>query len=237
MSGRLVLLPKKSYTPWNPKNVERVLKDEALAREEQEKEVRAIREIESRNRLKELKGSEDGERQKHVNLFEREENDVVMEKKRRLQHEEEEGTKRQPSSRVYLHRTNDKNRVVPFYMTAQSQQQQYGLSATPDRNNMSFHDPMKRFYYQPTEETGCETPKYSNGTTLTTACCSVAVALPREKPPMDDNSYSSSSSHHAKKKKKKSKQIHRSRRKHRKSRSKSPKTHPKKRKREFAIDD
>jgi hypothetical protein len=236
MSGRLVLLPKKSYTPWNPKNVERVLKDEALAREEQEKEVKAIREIESRNRLKELKRSEDGERQKHVNLFEREENNVVMEKKRRLEREEEEGTKRQPSSRVYLHRTNENNHVVPFYMTTQSQQQQYGLSATADRNNMSFHDPMKRFYYQPTEKTGCEMPKKLNETTLTTSHCSVAVALSREKPSMDDNSYSSSSSHHVKKKKKKSKQIHRSRRKDRKSRNNSPKMHHKKRKREFAID-
>ena len=29
MSGRLVILPKKSYCPWNPKNVARVERDEA----------------------------------------------------------------------------------------------------------------------------------------------------------------------------------------------------------------
>lgn len=226
MSGRLVLLPKKSYTPWNPKNVERVLKDEALARQEQEKELRAIREIEARNRLKKLKGfksGEDGESDKHINLFQREESNLAMEKKRRLEQEEEVGTKRHPSSRVFLHRTDDNCNVAPFYMTAPLQQQQYGLTDTADRNNMSFHDPMKRFYYQPTDETGYETKRKSNDTTLSTTYLNVAGGIPREKTPLDD--HSSSSSIYAKKKKKKrkkAKHLNRSRRMHRK-RSSSPK--------------
>ena len=35
MSGRLIILPKKSYNPWKPENVERVLRDERLERERQ----------------------------------------------------------------------------------------------------------------------------------------------------------------------------------------------------------
>jgi hypothetical protein len=35
MSGRLIILPKKSYCPWNPKNVERVERDEREHREAQ----------------------------------------------------------------------------------------------------------------------------------------------------------------------------------------------------------
>jgi hypothetical protein len=42
MSGRLVILPKKSYCPWNPQNVERVLRDERLERERQQQEEAAI---------------------------------------------------------------------------------------------------------------------------------------------------------------------------------------------------
>jgi hypothetical protein len=38
MSGRLIILPKKSYCPWNPKNVERVLRDERIHRENQQRE-------------------------------------------------------------------------------------------------------------------------------------------------------------------------------------------------------
>lgn len=47
MSGRLIILPKKSYTPWNAANVERVLHDERIAKEKIEKE-----EDESRRRAR-----------------------------------------------------------------------------------------------------------------------------------------------------------------------------------------
>ena len=43
MSGRLTILPKKSYCPWKPENVERVLRDERLERERLEKEEQATR--------------------------------------------------------------------------------------------------------------------------------------------------------------------------------------------------
>ena len=38
MSGRLTILPKKTYCPWKPENVERVLRDERLERERIERE-------------------------------------------------------------------------------------------------------------------------------------------------------------------------------------------------------
>ena len=41
MSGRLIILPKKSYTPWNPQNIERVIKDEQIEREKNEREDEA----------------------------------------------------------------------------------------------------------------------------------------------------------------------------------------------------
>ncbi len=158
MSGRLVLLPKKSYTPWNTKNVERVLKDEAHAREEQEKELKAIKEIKSRQRLEGLRSKNkiignSRESHQHVNLFENEEEHectAAAKMKRHFVEEEEEGTKQHPASRVYLHQKNKRD-DIPFYLRVPSQQQDGKPSAAVDRNNMSFHDPMKTFYYQPDE--------------------------------------------------------------------------------------
>ena len=77
MSGRLIILPKKSYCPWNPKNVEVVLRDEREHAEKEEKERKRKQQDSSRARLEALKGilpSEDGrEDLGHVNLFEEEE--------------------------------------------------------------------------------------------------------------------------------------------------------------------
>ncbi|KAL7465768.1 hypothetical protein ACHAXS_006091 [Conticribra weissflogii] len=75
MSGRLVILPKKTYCPWNPSNVERVRRDEWLERERVEKEQRLVEE-EDRRRKSRCRNQSDAERQSltkehkgHVNLF------------------------------------------------------------------------------------------------------------------------------------------------------------------------
>mmetsp|Transcript_7767 Transcript_7767/g.16964 ORF Transcript_7767/g.16964 Transcript_7767/m.16964 type:complete len:375 (-) Transcript_7767:36-1160(-) len=55
MSGRLIILPKKSYAPWKPENVERVLRDERLERERVEREEAARLGSESVARIQLLK--------------------------------------------------------------------------------------------------------------------------------------------------------------------------------------
>ena len=79
MSGRLVILPKKTYCPWKPENVERVLRDERLERERQEKEEKKQRQQESKQRLATLKGNDSSSppHQQHVNLFDLEEKAAV----------------------------------------------------------------------------------------------------------------------------------------------------------------
>lgn len=75
MSGRLVILPKKTYCPWNPSNVERVRRDERLERERIEKEQRLVEEEDRRRKSNRRNQSDAGrqtspeEREAHVNLF------------------------------------------------------------------------------------------------------------------------------------------------------------------------
>ena len=45
MSGRLIITTKKTYCPWNPQNVERVLRDERLERERLEREEKAVADV------------------------------------------------------------------------------------------------------------------------------------------------------------------------------------------------
>ena len=55
MSGRLIILPKKSYCPWKPENVERVLRDERLERERQAQLDEADEKKRSEDRVQLLK--------------------------------------------------------------------------------------------------------------------------------------------------------------------------------------
>jgi hypothetical protein len=75
MSGRLIILPKKSYCPWNSKNVERVLRDERLHAEDQQQELEQVQKEASEVRLQALKKGNKVENKEleHVNLFRAEE--------------------------------------------------------------------------------------------------------------------------------------------------------------------
>lgn len=65
MSGRLTLLPKKTYCPWKPENVERVLRDERLERERQQAVAARSLGDEDDARRRRRRYDEGG----HINLF------------------------------------------------------------------------------------------------------------------------------------------------------------------------
>eukprot|EP00557_Chaetoceros_sp_GSL56_P004475 CAMPEP_0176500302 /NCGR_PEP_ID=MMETSP0200_2-20121128/13451_1 /TAXON_ID=947934 /ORGANISM="Chaetoceros sp., Strain GSL56" /LENGTH=190 /DNA_ID=CAMNT_0017898905 /DNA_START=61 /DNA_END=629 /DNA_ORIENTATION=+ len=96
MSGRLIITNKKSYTPWNSKNVERALRDERIQREKEEKRELAARQKRNEERILWMKqqkckesdkglhcklhgeddvvqSSDESMELRHVNLFEKEE--------------------------------------------------------------------------------------------------------------------------------------------------------------------
>lgn len=94
MSGRLIILPKKSYTPWNPQNIERVMRDERIEREQNEREERK-KKLNRVKLMKENKKKDDGYddniieteideesktaqlHQQHVNFFKDEEKEML----------------------------------------------------------------------------------------------------------------------------------------------------------------
>jgi len=83
MSGRLTILPKKTYCPWKPENIERVLRDERLERERIEKESANVAKHKQRLQLQDgrrdgsirrdgngdIKSNEESKERGHINLF------------------------------------------------------------------------------------------------------------------------------------------------------------------------
>lgn len=55
MSGKLILLPKKSYTPWKAENIERVLRDERINENKNQLEAEEKRRKERINRIRRMK--------------------------------------------------------------------------------------------------------------------------------------------------------------------------------------
>ena len=155
MSGRLIILPKKSYNPWKPENVERVLRDERLERERQAQLEEADRKKQSEDRVELLKkkrkrdGSNDGGSSGrsdrgadhavsgedaalgHVNLFADEEK-AMMEKAVAGAEgsASEAGTKRGSSS----------SGIMPVYLGGEEAARRRGEKATPFYLEPSFQD-------------------------------------------------------------------------------------------------
>ena len=91
MSGRLIILPKKSYCPWNPDNVARVERDEALHRQQQERELgnrqsKSTQQLimvqqhskNKKNQSIQPETQEQDEPQQHVNLFQAEQEEAAV---------------------------------------------------------------------------------------------------------------------------------------------------------------
>ena len=94
MSGRLIISGKKTYTPWNADNIERVLRDERIEKERVETEERLSRDKKNKMRIQSMKirkyGNDDtgqgcqlhgasqaAKKSQHINLFQDEEKEML----------------------------------------------------------------------------------------------------------------------------------------------------------------
>ena len=168
MSGRLVILPKKSYCPWNAKNVERCLRDERLERERQTQldQQQQTQESQSRwNALKQKKNDKtpppqqqqpslrnnhkekDNDPTKHVNLFEQEEQACLL----------EQGPARKAAPKqkavgilpVFLGASLSKEREQKAVQMAKEQDQDYCIKEERRKSRMDPMQPFSSSVYPP----------------------------------------------------------------------------------------
>eukprot|EP00984_Skeletonema_dohrnii_P030278 scaffold21663_cov148-Skeletonema_dohrnii-CCMP3373.AAC.1 len=120
LSGRLIITTKKSYCPWNAANVERVLRDERLERERLVRQQQQSEENQSHHTHLEKR-----EPQGHINLF-----PEAREAEIRLTQVNTNDVEKNDSNGILNvplggdESNNRKNGKVPFYMQAQSQQEE-----------------------------------------------------------------------------------------------------------------
>ena len=168
MSGRLIILPKKNYCPWNPQNLERVLRDERLEKERIERqtqqEEKRIKEEKIRNKKfqknaavgqKEVdaecsegsKGSNSEQQQQHVNLFEKEELESQRDTTVQSTTSTRDDTANAGIMPIYLtDRISQecKKQEVPFYIKKDR------LSSRKDEQLKRNMDPMREFHFNDT---------------------------------------------------------------------------------------
>jgi len=140
MSGRLIILPKKSYTPWKPENVERVLRDERLDRERKEKQRKEEASKLSSSRIETLKlrkrqnsgRTTDNDVEddsptmehlpQHVNLFENEEKESLTKVTDIISNSKKDVKVKYHETRVFLGDKNKQNPRTKRVISIQSQE-------------------------------------------------------------------------------------------------------------------
>jgi hypothetical protein len=154
MSGRLIILPKKSYCPWKPENVERVLRDERREAErlEREKEIATRHESELRLTLRrKQQGLPDIPEQQpqHVNLFQAEE-EASLQKVLRGNDENNKvvvGVMPVSLGQTVLKTRGDRR---PFYLRESEQVEELSTKETKRQDTL---DPMRKFSKRRREKT------------------------------------------------------------------------------------
>lgn len=153
MSGRLIILPKKSYCPWKPENVERVLRDERKHKEEQEAMAKSELQRESQTRLQALKGNVTSER---FSLFEAEERAEKM----AVNHapSQTSAQAKGPAGMMPMYSTQDERRIDrkrPFYL----QEHPFSVESTNEKDDALKRnlDPMSSFARERAEVAAAKT--------------------------------------------------------------------------------
>ena len=150
MSGRLIILGKKGYCPWNSKNLSRIRRDEKEHREAQEREQRRQADEASILRLAALKkagNSKDGH-QERFSLFESEEN-ASLDRSTELQVSKSKGGEKNHdgfscrSGRFGSHSFTKQGRTDKFYLKAGPNKEPLGKKELQRHREM---DPMREFH-------------------------------------------------------------------------------------------
>jgi hypothetical protein len=196
MSSRLVLLPKKSYCPWNPKNVERVEHDEAAHREKQQAEAQRQLDRESEQRWSALKHTDASTESQHVNLFEWEEKkhaEALSVQARMMQDDNKHNGEPMGGAASFGKLFKDE-KSRPFYLKENPYQRDDDLDAR-ELKRKSLHDPLHFLATRHRSETALVIHRHPNNSTV------VPVEThrrhksnPREKLQTDESSHCSSSS-------------------------------------------
>eukprot|EP00550_Attheya_septentrionalis_P005785 CAMPEP_0198284246 /NCGR_PEP_ID=MMETSP1449-20131203/3732_1 /TAXON_ID=420275 /ORGANISM="Attheya septentrionalis, Strain CCMP2084" /LENGTH=321 /DNA_ID=CAMNT_0043981215 /DNA_START=117 /DNA_END=1082 /DNA_ORIENTATION=- len=206
MSGRLIILPKKSYCPWKPENVAKVRRDEQREAERLEAERQRTQHVESEFRMARLKHGQQHETEsssspsntaattlpKHINLFAQEEN---HEKNHTISTSGgvprttgDSSSKTTPSSNNPLFKPdylggqeshNRKNGVRPFYMQPQKAIHKEPNAARTKDDRFKFQmDPMQQFYIQPSVNRSSNNLTVEEATRALLSSCSSTTQNP-----------------------------------------------------------
>ena len=166
MSGRLIILSKKGYCPWNAQNLTRVRRDEKEHQAAQEREREKKADIASTSRLVALKRTrnDDDIQQKRFSLFESEEK-VSFHRSKQLKGSKSEAREgkddirnegrtskneeKEPNDRSYrynqlgYHSLKNRDRETSFYLNARPVKETIGRKEIQRKREM---DPMRDFH-------------------------------------------------------------------------------------------